>query len=110
MIKSQQGKLQSDYQKLCNKDPDYRNRVSFKEYRALNDIERSNRIEESKKLEDRWNRSRVAPTIWEKIDKDPVYSKHMRDRVCIEDKDGNIEYGEMTMSNRLSFKEPRGPK
>lgn len=110
MDKTQQSKLQSEYQKLCNKDPDYRNRVSFKEYRALNDSDRKSRIENSKKLEGRWSNARVAPSLWEKMDKDLVYDKHLKTRLCVEDKDGDLLYRDMSLSNRVSTKGPRGPK
>lgn len=110
MDKSQKSKLQSEYQKLCNKDPDYRNRVSFKEYSAINDPQRLSRIDDSKKLEGRWNNARVAPSVWEKMDKDPVYDKHLKSRVCVEDKDGELLYVDMSLSNRQSMKGARGPR
>jgi hypothetical protein len=109
-MKNQINELHREYQKICNKDPDYKYRVSFKEYRALNDPNRISRIEESQSTEKTWNKARSAPSIWEKLDKDPVYAKHLRDRVYHEDSKGNIEYGDMTLSNRLSTKGARGPK
>jgi hypothetical protein len=45
----------------------------------------------------RWNKSRTAPSLWEKMDKDVLYDSLLKGRV-----DPDIDY--VSMSNRVEIK------
>jgi hypothetical protein len=56
----------------------------------------------------RWQGSKAAPSLWEKMDKDPKFDAHLRGR--IEYDDTGYPLNEVTMSNRKSIGKTRGPK
>jgi len=56
----------------------------------------------------KWENSRSAPSLWEKIDRDVSFSSHLKNRVTIDDH-GNV-LGEHTMSNRKFVGTTRGPR
>ena len=56
----------------------------------------------------KWRNAKSAPSLWEKMDKDPKFDAHMKSRIQYDDQGYNIN--EMTMSNRTSIGSTRGPK
>ena len=48
----------------------------------------------------RWNNARTAPSVWDKIDKDPEYKAILNTRIKRDD-DGTILSEKPTMSNRV---------
>ena len=55
----------------------------------------------------RWEGTRTAPSLWEKISKDPVYESQIMSRVPI-DRDGVITGGDLSLSNRKPGIMPKG--
>ena len=51
----------------------------------------------------RWNKARTAPSLWEKINKDPVYDAILNTRIR-KDNDGMILSDVPTMGNRSAKK------
>jgi hypothetical protein len=47
----------------------------------------------------RWNKARTAPSLWEKMEKDPLYNAILNSRIR-KDNDGMILSDAPTMSNR----------
>ena len=56
----------------------------------------------------RWQNSKSAPSLWEKMDKDSKFYAHLKSRISY-DNDG-YPLNEVTMSNRTSIGKTRGAK
>jgi hypothetical protein len=56
----------------------------------------------------RWQGTKSAPSLWEKMDKDAKFNSQLRSRIEY-DEDG-YPLNEVTMSNRNSIGKTRGPR
>ena len=56
----------------------------------------------------RWNGTKSAPSLWEKMEKDVKFDSHLKSRIKYDDEGYNLN--EVTLSNRNPVGGTRGPK
>jgi hypothetical protein len=69
-------RYQSEYDKLCNKDQEYKKTISFKEFHR----KKIDELLKERETQELTKNSKMTPTFWEKVDKDASYSGALKSR------------------------------